>query len=311
MTDYKGFEWIMGPENPPVVTKEEFRQNLLKWKVDRDKEWNEFYAGKKPLDLWENGAPGFNAEYGQKQPSLLVYPEKPAGEKRGSVIISAGGGFTYKSIWEAEPVAVRFFEAGFTTFILDYRVLPYERKYSELDCLRAVKFVRYNADRFNVKKDKIAVLGFSAGAYISAATSVNFDYGIENSSDLVERESSRPDVVVMCYGSLTSEAEEVNPLARPFSNYVQKEKAQGSLLYKLRTDSPPFFLWQTKADDARRACRAGMAFTERGIPFEMHIFPEGNHGCGLADGKHPGSPYSRSTVRWSQMAIEFLENSGF
>ena len=79
----------------------------------------------------------------------------------------------------------------------------------------------------------------------------------------------------------------------------------------LRTDCPPFFIWQTNADDPRHGTDFVRELTNYGIPCEFHIFAEGPHGGGLYDGKHRFAPYCRSTSRWPQLAGEFLENLGF
>jgi acetyl esterase/lipase len=314
MADSNDFEWLTRLKISADREEAEKIQNGKSWienaKTMRLQEWADMLKDMKPMDIWENGAPGFREEYNQRQPAVILYPGKKNGSPRGSVLISAGGGFLFKSVWEAKPIAQKFYDAGFTSFIMDYRVQPYEMKYSEMDVMRAIKFIRYNAAEFNVKPDKIAVLGGSAGAILSAAAAVKFDYGIANHDDPVEQVSSRPDVVIMSYGARTL-TDVLTPLATSFSYEEQKKTSSESVEHNIRHDSPPFFIWQTIADDPRYSCNFGNVLTARGIPFELHIFPEGPHGCGLADGNHRFAPYCRSTARWSQMVAEFLENCGF
>jgi acetyl esterase/lipase len=312
MTDH--FNWLTDPKISGDRAEAEKIQNGKSWvenaKEMRLKEWAEMLKGMDPVDIWEKEVPGFKEEYKQRKPAVVLYPGKKEGKPRGAVLISAGGGFMFKSVWEAEPVARRFYDAGFTSFIMDYRVQPYEMKYSEMDVMRAIKFIRFHAGEFNINPDKIAALGGSAGGILSAMAAVKFDYGLPDQSDPVERQSSRPDVVILSYGARIL-TDELTPLATPFLYDNQKRLSLESVEHNLRGDSPPFFIWQTIADDPRYSCHFGNALTAHGIPFELHIFPEGPHGCGLADGSHKFAPYFRSTVRWSQMAAEFLENCGF
>lgn len=57
---------------------------------------------------------------------------------------------------------------------------------------------------------------------------------------------------------------------------------------KLVTEkTPPTFLWHTAKDNAVPVANTlvyGQALAEHGVPFEMHIFPEGAHGLATADG---------------------------
>lgn len=307
-------DWIIKPHVSADMAEAIAIDSTRNWievaKEVRTKEWGELLDKMEPIYLWENGAPNFKEEYGQRQPAIYAYPELHNDKNpRGVIIISAGGGYMFKSEWEAEPVARRFYEAGFQTFIIDYRVSPYPREDSRADMLRAVKLVRFNAQKFNIKPDKIAALGGSAGGMQSGFAGTAFDYGDPNSDDPIERVSSRADAIIFNYAAF-SQVELVNG-AGSFSFESQQERTRFSIDVNLRVDSPPFFVWQTVGDDPRNACRFGEKLTALGIPFELHIFPEGPHGCGLADGGHRFAPYCRSTVRWSQMAAEFLENLGF
>ncbi|MBP3940027.1 MAG: alpha/beta hydrolase [Christensenellaceae bacterium] len=314
MSDKSFLNWIIKPHVSADQAEAEALDSTRNWievaKEVRTKEWAEMLDSMEPNYLWENGAPNFDPSYGQRQPALYVYPEQNKDlQPRGAIIISAGGGYMFKSVWEAEPMARRFYEAGFQTFIIDYRVQPYSMEDSKNDMLRAVKYVRYYAEKFNIKPDKIAALGGSAGGMQSSFAATSFDYGIADSDDPIERVSSRADAIIYNYAAFTRVGLVAG--AGTFSFEAQKERAKYSADVNLRHDSPPFFVWQTVADDPRNACNFCARLTEYGIPFELHIFPEGPHGCGLADGGHRFAPYCRSTVRWSQMAIEFLEKLEF
>ena len=308
-------DWINKEKNSPDRIEMEALQNRKSWienaREMRTKEWNTLLEKMKGCPLWEDGAPDFNESFGQRQPALYEYPDPVDDTLRGAVIICPGGGFMFKSEWEAEPVARRFFEAGFRTFILDYRVQPYDRAVSGSDAIRAVRYLRYHADRFHVKSDKICMTGGSAGGLQTLMPSVCFDYGDPVAKDPVERVSSRVDAAIVWYGTFQFACVPMEP-GGGFSFEKQNEKARmNAETLRLRPDCPPFFIWQTVNDDPRYLCRFGEALTDNGIPFEMHLFADAPHGCGLADGGHKYAPYARGTSRWSQMAIEFLENLEF
>ncbi|NLS45742.1 MAG: alpha/beta hydrolase fold domain-containing protein [Firmicutes bacterium] len=109
----------------------------------------------------------------------------------------------FKSFNEAKPVAEYFYGAGLNAAILDYRVNPHSRETGCDDGLRAVRFLRANADRFGIPSDKIAIGGFSAGGMVSAYTATRFDYGNPDANDPIERVSSRPDAALILYGAMS------------------------------------------------------------------------------------------------------------
>jgi acetyl esterase/lipase len=325
-------DWLLSPHARAMDKPD---KELMEWiynaKPLRDAEWAEMVKGMKRIPLWEEGAPDYalqhgppplffmcdaedvpnrtQAEYDKQQPSVLICPKKREGRPRGMVIISAGGGFVYKSCWEAAPVARRFYEYGFATCILDYRVQPFSLQDGLMDIQRAIRLLRHNAQVFNILPDKICCLGFSAGGILSSLAGVKFDYGYPDAEDPIERFSCRPDAVIQCYGAFSVAGQKGHGLG--FSFYKQNSRVEISAEKNIRRDCPPFFLWETIADDPRNILRFAGELTDFGVPFELHIFPESEHGCGLADGSDEHAPYARSTARWSRMAAEFLENLQF
>lgn len=70
--------------------------------------------------------------------------------------------------------------------------------------------------------------------------------------------------------------------------------------------TPPFFIWQTNSDDPRHSFTLGQALTAVGIPFEMHLSPEGVHGLALADGYNDLDMDIPHVARWAQLCAEWL-----
>lgn len=275
---------------------------------ERTKVWNEMLSTMKQEPLWENGTPNFKPDIEQKQPSLYILPKRE-GKPRGAVIVCAGGAYLFKSNNEGKPVAEKFYNAGLGAAVLDYRVTPYTQFDAMDDAKRAVRYLRYHADQYNILPDKIAILGFSAGGNLTGMTATVFDYGNAQSEDPIERISSRPDAAIQCYGSFSWAA---FPDAAPgFSSAEQIEKVKISPDKHVTSDCPPFFLFQTQADDPRGILNMSKELTDHGVKYELHIFPEGPHGSALFDGKHEYSPLFAHTARWSDLAIEWMEGLGF
>ena len=98
---------------------------------------------------------------------------------------------------------------GIRAFVVDYRVSPNRLHQTLGDARRAVRMVRYMAGRLGINRDKIAVMGSSAGGHLAALVS-NYHVTFPNESyDEIDRESCLPNAQILCYndncGSLLSE----------------------------------------------------------------------------------------------------------
>jgi acetyl esterase/lipase len=101
-------------------------------------------------------------------------------------------------------------------------------------------------------------------------------------------------------------------LVSTFKDADRKHKVYFSPEKNIQPDSPPFFIWQTNQDDdPRQALMLAAELTDRGVPFELHCFPDGPHGMGLCDGKVLPYPGNSHAAHWIELAIEWLEEQGF
>lgn len=107
---------------------------------------------------------GYEKETYEDEPYIIPYLVK---ESDIAVIIIPGGGFGYKSMdgstVEGKEVAETLNKNGINAFVLHYRTNPYEYPIPYLDLQRAIRYLRYNSDIFHINKDKITLIGYSAG----------------------------------------------------------------------------------------------------------------------------------------------------
>lgn len=214
----------------------------------------------------------------------------------------------FKSFNEAAPVADYFYEKGFHTAILDYRVDPYTHADSCADGCRAVRYLRANAGKYNISPDHIAIGGFSAGGTLTGQVATHFGAGNPESDDPVERVSSRPDAALQMYGSFDTASHVQNFLG--YSPETQRKAVEMSTQLNLRPDCPPFFLMETLFDDPRTVTSFAEALASQGIPFALHIFHSGGHGGGLYDGKNEVEDCPH-TAKWAELAADWLHDLGF
>ena len=251
--------------------------------------------------LWNTTAPYSESSLDQPQPSLMPYISDGS---RGAVIVLAGGGYFRKTPYEAFPVAEMYQHAGISAFVLDYRIKPCDKMAPLADCNRAVKVVR------SLGYEKVALLGFSAGGNAICCAATHYDKGIENSSDPIERYSSRPDAFIPCYAVIsfmtyTHKGSVVNLLGNDAEYDYWRKYFSAEL--NVTDDTPTAFIWHC-ADDAavpvQCAHELALALSEHKVPYEMHIFASGGHGLGLAED-------NRVVASWAPLSCDFLERLGF
>ena len=103
-----------------------------------------------------------------------------------------GGGFGggYKLV--KGDILQACLKAGISVVALTYRLTPeVQAPAAFYDCARALQFIRANADRWNIDKNRIAAFGISAGAGIALWLACKDDMADSSSSDPVARESTR------------------------------------------------------------------------------------------------------------------------
>lgn len=262
------------------------------------------------LYLWEKGrTPYFDPEFGQDEPNLTPYLLS-GDKKRGAVIVAPGGGYTMKAYQhEGYDVAEKLNSFGINAFVLDYRVAPYKYPAITEDILRAIRYVRYHAEEMNIDPTKIAVLGFSSGGHLCNSAMCVFDYGKDG--DEIDKVSSRPDAVVLCYPvvTLVEDYMHVGSRTRLVGGLDNEEKLANSLSGEkaVKDDTPPCFIWHTQDDDGVsvwNSLNLYSSLVKNNIPSELHVFPHGEHGLGMA-------PDRNDISQWTSLLNTWLTNLGF
>lgn len=260
-----------------------------------------------PCPLWPTMAadevPGTD-----DRPQLIPY--LPDGRSpRGALIVCPGGGYGRLAPHEGEPVARWLVGLGIAAFVLRYRVAPHRHPVPLGDAQRAIRLVRGRADEWGVAGMSVGILGFSAGGHLSASVGVFNDAGDPANTDAVERASCRPDALVLCYPVITfGEARHqgsTDNLLGPEADAASR--ATVALERHVSPQTPPTFLWHT-ADDPSVPVQHSLLFAgalaRHGVPFALHVYPQGRHGLGLAgDDPVVGS--------WTRLCATWLATRGF
>ncbi len=226
-----------------------------------------------------------------------------------AVVIFPGGGYANHADYEGESYAQLLNTFGMDAFVIKYRTSPNRFPLPLLDARRSVRFVRAKAGEFGLSKDKILVMGSSAGGHLAALTSTYHDSIDGEEIDEIDQEDFLPNGQILCYPVISSD--EAISHQGSYKNllgeerYGEKDKFSPELLVSEKT--PAAFIWHTAADQAVNVInsyRYAEALAKNKIPHEMHIFPYGAHGMGL--GEH--LPY---ISEWTQLLRRWLVLNGF
>jgi len=261
--------------------------------------------------LWPNGAPGALGDEPVDKPKITVYLA-PADRATGAaVVVCPGGGYQVVAAdHEGKQIAEWLNSLGVSAFVLQYRLGQRYRHPAPLqDAQRTIRMVRSRATEWRVDPKRIGILGFSAGGHLASTAATHFDDGKPDASDPIERESSRPDFAVLCYAVISF----VDPVAHAGSRRnLLGDPADPALVELLSNErqvtarTPPTFLWHT-ADDSAVPVENSLQFFEAlhqaGVPGELHVFPHGRHGLGLA----PGDP---ALSQWPRLCAVWMESLG-
>ncbi|WP_462413169.1 alpha/beta hydrolase [Neobacillus sp. Marseille-QA0830] len=258
--------------------------------------------------IWGEQVPYLQPGDQENSPTLVPFIAE-GNANRAAVIVCPGGGYQHRANHEGEPIALWLNSLGISAFVLHYRTAPYKHPAPLADAQRAIRFVRHHAEEWNLDKGKIGILGFSAGGHLAASVSTLSQLQTTDIKDGIEQESARPDLTVLCYPvvSLLDHYHEGSMINLLGENSSEELRSLLSCDRNVSSDTPPAFLWHT-ADDAsvpvENSLSYAAALSKAQVPFEMHIFPHGRHGLGMAS-EHP------AVGQWTKLCSGWLLQQGF
>ncbi|PZE20415.1 alpha/beta hydrolase [Paenibacillus xerothermodurans] len=260
------------------------------------------------LLLWPDGTPNALGDGEEDKPILVPYLVD-APQPTAAVVVCPGGGYARRADHEAEPVARWLNSLGISAFVLHYRVAPYRHPNPLLDAQRAIRMVRSRAGEWQLDPARVGILGFSAGGHLASVCGTHYDGGRPDADDPIERQSSRPDLLVLCYPVISLDTfahmgSRANLLGESPDDYLVQVLSTERQVNK---QTPPTFLWHT-ADDAavpvENSLMFAAALSGHKVPFELHVFEQGRHGLGLASD-------NTGVKQWTDVCAVWLKGQGF
>jgi len=225
-------------------------------------------------------------------------------QARPIVIVVPGGG--YVTVCEEEQTAMQYTAAGFHAAVLKYSVVPNLFPEALFDLAAAVSLTRQNSDSWKI--NKVVLSGFSAGGHLCANLATQWN----NESLFGKRTDIRPDGTILLSAVLTKKLEH----CRVFLDALAGKDEYESLVAcdeNVNDGTPPAFLYGTYEDQLgnfENALFYAQALGEHKIPFELHIFPKGEHGAPWCDetiwSLPPTESATRRDYRMIALSIEWI-----
>lgn len=267
------------------------------------------------IPLWPEGTPGLKAAAGPEKddgngrytnihhPTLtLLAPGKPNGT---AIIYAPGGGYVRVAAGANGGEIGRWLAGtGATVFLLKYRHADYGQPAPLQDALRAVRLVRSRAAEWGVRPDRIGLLGGSAGGHLAASAGTLFEAPEGRTGAALDAVSGRPDFLVLVFPVIT--------MMEPFAHATSRRALLGetpsdelkhrwSVDEQVTKDTPPTFLVHSSEDTVvpvENSLLFYQAMRRARAPIELHLYPRGPHGSGMAASLGPTAEWPRLCEAW-------------
>ena len=242
-----------------------------------------------------------------KTPTLTIFaPEKPNGT---AVVICPGGGYSNLSIKsEGTDVAIWLNSLGITAFVLKYRLpndtIMQQKSIAPLqDAQEAIRYVRRNAQKWQLNSDKIGIMGFSAGGHLAASLSTRFDEKIYEITDQI---SAKPNFSILIYPVISMREDITHKGSRNKLLGISPSMEQLKLFStdeQVNAQTPPTFLIHAiddKGVPVENSMQYFTALKKHQVLSEIHLYQSGGHGFGLGK-TGPSLLWPQQCAAWLQL----------
>lgn len=193
--------------------------------------------------------------------TAYLHDRSPGAVHRPAMIVIPGGGYSFCSEAEGEPVAKAYWNAGYQCFVLHYTLKqaggwPYPiNDYDE-----AVEIIQDHAESWGVDVSRICAVGFSAGGHLAACAAT--------------MAKNKPAAAVLVYPCILQELCDMCQPGMPAPNQFVTPETSPCFFVAARDDG---------TTDIRNTLAMEQALADKGIAFESHIYSYGGHGFSIAD----------------------------
>lgn len=253
--------------------------------------------------IYQVGTPGF----------YTFFPSKE--ENNGAaVLICPGGGYQRLAYVISGFQLARWFNTlGVNAFVLNYRLpvspdLIEPAKGPVTDAQRAMKMIRSRAAEWKIDRNKIGVMGSSAGGHLAASLSC-LDTNFSAIGDSLDSVRYKPDFAILVspvidMSTVIAHRGSVNSLLG--SSPTAAETRQFSMQLQVKNSTPPTFIVDAINDqtvDPLNSLLYYKALLGHQVSVSFHAFPQGAHAIAVSNNKG-------STGLWTQLCAAWLNEIG-
>ena len=267
----------------------------------------------KPASIEEKSATdqsGYTRVYTVSQPTLTVFLPEKEKANGAAVVICPGGSYKFVSFTlEGTDIAKRFVEMGVTAFVLKYRLpndtLMVNKEIGPImDAQRALQLVRERAKEWGIDRDRVGIVGFSAGGHLASTAGTHF-----NKQYLPGKKKGniRPDFMILVYpvisfaDSIANMGSRTNLLgANPPAEKIKEYSNELHVSKK----TPPTYLVHAEDDSGVKVQNMllfATALQEHKVPFDFYLYEKGGHGFGINN--------KTSEIKWMDLVEDWMKRN--
>ncbi len=263
------------------------------------------------LPLWPAGAPNSNGLTGTEEdleggrvanvikPSITVYKaDKPNGM---AIIMCPGGGYARLAMnHEGHDMAPWLNAQGITYIVLKYRMPNGHYEVPLSDAEQAIRLVRQHAKEWNIRPDRIGIMGASAGGHLAASLAT-----------LYSSNETRPDFQILFYPVISMVPGVTHGGSRQnlLGNNPSQELEDRYTLEKQVNERTPQAFIMLSADDGAVPPANGIHYFEvllqHQVPATLHVYPTGGHGWGFRDAFTYKRQWTGELEKWLREGLKF------
>ena len=222
----------------------------------------------------------------------LYIADKTERYRRKAILIMPGGG--YRCICndrEGEPIALAFLQYGFDAFVLSYSVCGKKTFPAQLiEASKAMKYIRDHAEKFGIEKENVFAVGFSAGGHLAASLATMWKMKEIYEEIEMPHGYNKPKGVILVYPVITGVGEFSRTVC--FQNLFgtrelsDSQCEKSSIQLNVTKETSPAYIIHAANDSCvpvENSLLLAYAYSKNNVPYEMHIYPRGEHGFALAN----------------------------
>lgn len=231
--------------------------------------------------------------------------------QRPGMLICPGGGYSFCSSREAEPVALCFMSEGFNCFVLEYTT---NEKYPapHIDLAVAYSYIREHEEEFDLLPNSLSIVGFSAGGHLVAS----YGYLYKELAEIlnIKTEILKPFSLVLSYPVITTSLMHTHQGTREIITNEEEALVEKLDIHRhIQNDYPPTFIWTTKDDDlvpSQNSVLMNEALENAHVKHEFKLYETGWHGLSIANNsccdKGSINENMKKIHEWPSLASEFI-----